>query len=102
MGRRVSQLAFDLHARPRWGGARAGAGRKRKPGAKPGLPHVSRQAFAKPVPAHVTLRLRPGLLSLRTVPVVREIERTFAKGCERSTFRLVQYSLQGNHAHLIV
>jgi hypothetical protein len=54
------------------------------------------------VPAHVTLRLLPGLLSLRTVKAVREIEATFAGGCERSDFRLVHYSLQGNHAHLIV
>ena len=74
----------------------------RKPGENPGLPHVSRAPFSKPVPAHVTLRLLPGLLSLRTVQVVREIERTFADGCERSEFRLVHYSLQGNHAHLIV
>ena len=40
--------------------------------------------------------------SLRTVKLVSEIERTFARGCERGEFRLVQYSLQGNHAHLIV
>jgi hypothetical protein len=33
---------------------------------------------------------------------VREIERTFAAGCARPGFRLVHYSLQGNHAHLIV
>jgi hypothetical protein len=50
----------------------------------------------------VTLRLVPGLLSLRTVKLVHEVERTFAGGCERSDFRLVHYSLQGNHAHLIV
>jgi hypothetical protein len=40
--------------------------------------------------------------SLRTVPIVREIERTFRHGCIRPGFRLVHYSLQGNHAHLIV
>ncbi len=34
--------------------------------------------------------------------MVREIERTFAAGCQRPGFRLVHYSLQGNHAHLIV
>jgi hypothetical protein len=39
---------------------------------------------------------------LRTVPIVREIERTFAVGCTRPGFRLVHYSLQGTHAHLIV
>lgn len=63
--------------------------------------HVSRDRFRK-LPAHVTLRLRPGVPSLRTVAIVRAIERTFAHGCERPGFRLVQYSLQGNHAHLIV
>ena len=33
---------------------------------------------------------------------MREIERTFALGCARPGFRLVHYSLQGKHAHLIV
>ena len=61
-----------------------------------------RAPFRKTVPAHVTLRLRPNLPSLRTVKIVHEIERTFADGCERPGFRLVHYSLQGNHAHLIV
>jgi hypothetical protein len=50
----------------------------------------------------VTLRLHSDLLSLRTVPLVREIEKTFADGCSRPGFRLAHYSLQGNHAHLIV
>ncbi len=34
--------------------------------------------------------------------VVDEVERTFAVGCTRPGFRLVHYSLKGNHAHLIV
>lgn len=50
----------------------------------------------------MTLRVREEIPSLRTVRVVREIERSFATGCERGEFRLVHYSLQGNHAHLIV
>jgi putative transposase len=85
---------------PRWGGRRDGAGRKR--GENPRLRHRSRESFGKPVPAHVTLRLRPRLLSLRTVKLVHEIERSFADGCERGSVRLVHYSLHGNHAHLIV
>jgi hypothetical protein len=40
--------------------------------------------------------------SLRTVSIVKEIERTFSAGCDRPGFRLVHYSLQGNHAHLLV
>lgn len=89
-----------LPAPRRWGGRRAGAGRK--PGDRPGLPHAARGQFRKPLPAHVTLCLRADLPSLRTVPIVQEIERTFAAGCVRPGFRLVHYSLQGNHAHLIV
>ena len=102
MSRKDPQLELQLGARPRWGGQRAGAGRKREPGRAPTLRHGSRERFSRPVPAHVTLRLLPGLLSLRTVRLVHEIEGTFSRGCERSEFRLVHYSLQGNHAHLIV
>jgi len=64
--------------------------------------HRSRERFRRVMPAHVTLRAVEGLPSLRTVRIVREIERTFARGCSRTGFRLVHYSLQGNHAHLIV
>jgi REP element-mobilizing transposase RayT len=66
------------------------------------LPHARREHFKTPLPAHVTLRLRTDVPSLRTVPIVRAIERTFAVACARPGFRLVHYSLQGNHAHLIV
>ena len=34
--------------------------------------------------------------------MVREVERSFAEGCTRPGFRLVHYSLQSNHAHLMV
>ena len=54
------------------------------------------------LPAHVTLRARNDVPSLRTVKLVREVERSFARACERGDFRLAHYSLQGNHAHLIV
>jgi REP element-mobilizing transposase RayT len=50
----------------------------------------------------VTLRLKSDLPSLRDARVVAQIERTFAVGCQRPDFRLVHYSLQGNHAHLLV
>lgn len=64
--------------------------------------HVARERFNKMLPAHVTVRLLPNVPSLRDVRVARRIERSFANGCERPDFRLVQYSLQGNHAHMIV
>ena len=46
--------------------------------------------------------MRPGLPSLRAVAIVAEIERTFRAGRVRPGFRLVHYSIQSNHAHLIV
>jgi hypothetical protein len=46
--------------------------------------------------------MRSGVPSLRNARLVREVERTFGEGCSRPGFRLVQYSLQGNHAHLVV
>ncbi len=66
------------------------------------MPHTSRGGFSSPTPAHVTVKLLPDLLSLRTKKLVRTLEQTFAAGCERSEFRLVHYSLQGNHAHFVV
>jgi REP element-mobilizing transposase RayT len=52
-------------------------------------------------PVHVTARLRAGLPSLRRDAARVAIEQTFRAGRERFGFRLVQYSLQSNHVHLI-
>jgi REP element-mobilizing transposase RayT len=97
MRRAPEQLDFD---RVRHGGRRPGAGRKVGP--NPRIRHLSREQFAGRFPCHVTLKVRKGLASLRTVRLVREVERSFAVGCERGEFRLVHYSLQGDHAHLLV
>ncbi len=66
------------------------------------MPHVRREHFGTPLPAHVTLRMRADVPSLRTVRIVRELERGFRIARARKGFRLVHYSSQGNHAHLIV
>lgn len=39
--------------------------------------------------------------SLRSVKLVHEVERSFAAACERGEFRVVHYSLQSDHVHLI-
>lgn len=91
------QLELDRRC---WGGRRPGAGRK--PGPRPRVRHLSREPFAGRFPCHVTLKVRADVPSLRTVKLVREVERSFAHGCERGEFRLVHYSLQRDHAHLIV
>ncbi len=97
MRRKAEQLELD---RIRHGGRRPGAGRK--PGPNPRIRHRSRERFNALLPCHVTLKVRTEVPSLRTVRLVREVERSFARACERGAFRLTHYSLQGNHAHLIV
>ncbi len=83
-----------------WGGRRAGAGRR--PGPRPRVRHRSREPFASRFPSHVTLKVRPDVPRLRSARLVHEIERSFAAGCERGAFRVVHYSIQEDHVHLIV
>jgi REP element-mobilizing transposase RayT len=51
---------------------------------------------------HVTLRVKANLPSLRDGRFVREWRRSLAEASERGDFRVSHYSLQGDHAHLIV
>jgi REP element-mobilizing transposase RayT len=46
--------------------------------------------------------VRRDIPSLRSHKIVRAIEAAFRRGCERAGFRLVHYSLQDDHVHLIV
>lgn len=98
--RGARQLELRLAACRGWGGYRAGAGRK--PGTRPPVPHRRRDAIAPRYPAHVTVKLLPGLPSLRSVSVVREVERSFRVACNRGDFRLVHYTLLRTHAHLLI
>ena len=82
-----------------WGGRRPGAGRKIGP--NPAVRHLPREKFAGRFPCHVTLKVRRELPNLRTKRTIREIERSFANGCERGSFRVVHYSIQSDHAHLV-
>jgi REP element-mobilizing transposase RayT len=45
--------------------------------------------------------LRAGLPTLRRAPERLAIEHAFARGADRFGFRLVHYSIQSNHLHLI-
>lgn len=100
MKTRSDQLTLDLRPPSCWGGRRPGAGRK--PGPLHRDPHRRRPALAGRHPCHVTLRVRRGVPSLRMARLVREVEASFRRTCERGRFRLVQYSIQTNHVHMIV
>jgi hypothetical protein len=100
MAGRSRQLSLALAPPARWGGARAGAGRK--PGKERRDPHERRAPLAARHPCHVTLKVRRDVPSLRAVHFVREFERSLRASCERGRFRVTHYSLQADHAHLIV
>jgi putative transposase len=96
--KRGRQLAMTFKT---WGGARAGAGRKPK-GERAGVEHLPRPTLAKRFPLHVTIRMEPHVWNLRTRRCFRVLERSFWGGALRFGFRLVHYSVQGNHIHLLV
>jgi len=50
----------------------------------------------------VTLRVRGGLPRLRSRRLAGELRRSFGEACERGDFRLVHYSVQHDHVHLLV
>jgi REP element-mobilizing transposase RayT len=83
-----------------WGGARDGAGRPRKPGAK--LRHAQRAPLAARFPALVTLRALPGGPNLRRSESFAAIERALRaiRGAP-ADFRVVHFTVQTNHLHLL-
>jgi REP element-mobilizing transposase RayT len=84
-----------------WGGRRKGAGPKPR-GERPGVSHRARAPLAARFPVEVTMRVKPGLPSLRGLREHAALRAAIMAGCERGGFRLVHYSVQSNHLHLIV
>jgi REP element-mobilizing transposase RayT len=64
--------------------------------------HRSRPDFPGRFPAHVTLKVRRGLRTLRDVRIARALEATLAEACERGDFRVAHYSIQADHLHFLV
>jgi len=93
-------IQLDLPLKGTWGGKRRNAGRK--PGAHPKTPHRCRPKHYFGHPVHVTLRAVLGSLRSQILfPTVRlAISRATRHAPER--FRIVHYSVQSNHVHLIV
>ena len=101
LARRPKQLTFsDYRKRTGRGGPRPGAGRPRGP--RPRVLHRERAPVPGDCPVHVTLRVKANLPSLREGKFVREWRRSLAEASERGSFRVAHYSLQGDHAHLLV
>ena len=96
--RNTAQLAIEFPNT--WGGRRPRAGRKRR-APRPRVPHRRRAALASRFPVHVTVRLADGLPRLRGFEVAKVLRRAFVHGCNKGRFRICQFSIQGNHIHLI-
>ena len=82
------QLALPMRIKGPWGGRRAGAGRKPAVVNVRHVPHLRRGALNGRVPCHVTLRLRPGLPSLRTRRFVSAFEAGVRALRARGDFRV--------------
>ena len=99
--RKASQLSFEDHRfHSGRGGPRKGSGRKRS--GRNCDPKTRRERFEGGKPVHVTLRVRQGLPNLRQAVLLAQLRESFAQACDRPDFRLVHYSVQSNHLHLIV
>lgn len=83
------------------GGKREGAGRKRVMRRKCVL-HRTRETFDRTLPALVTLRMAKSVYNLRSQRSFNVLKRALSGGKDRFGTRIIHFSVQGNHIHLIV
>jgi len=95
MGRARRQVELFAEARdPRR------RGRPKKPGA--GLPHTRRPPVDRRHPHLVTVRVRKSTWNLRSQRCFAVVAQALTKANERDGLRVVHYSVQGDHLHLLV
>ncbi len=96
--RRRAPRQLELPTRTH-GGARKGAGRPRR--STETVPHARRPDVDHRHPLHVTLRVCRGVWNLRSQRAFAHVERALREEQHRG-LRIVHYSVQGNHLHLLV
>ena len=94
----MKQLALKI---PQRGGKRKGAGRKRRAW-RPRVSHKARAQFDKPAAVLVTLRVAADVWNLRSKRCFGVIEDCFAGARARFGLRIIEFSVLGNHLHLLV
>src|SRR3984893_13111971 len=94
----ATQLSLSL---PFHGGRRRGAGRKPQ-GPRSLVSHRARPRFEKPTPVLVTMRVDRHVWNLRSRRCFRAITACFETSLGRFGLRLIEFSVLGNHLHLIV
>jgi REP element-mobilizing transposase RayT len=81
-----------------WGGRRKGAGRKNLSGT---VAHAPREKIDFKNPLLITMKLRPGLSGLRTKHLYDRFTAALLKAKAKG-LRVLHFSIQGNHVHLLV
>ena len=74
-------------------------GRKKDPNS--GVSHATRPRLTGATPVHVTLKISAGMPSLRSAREAAQIRIAIQRMHERGGARVVHYSIQGDHMHLI-
>lgn len=80
-----------------WGGKRSRAGRPSRSGQ---VSHGKRPSVTGSTPVHVTWRLKGNSVNLRCFRV-SEIFKSSALGAKKFGLRILHYSIQGNHLHIM-
>jgi REP element-mobilizing transposase RayT len=94
----MRQIGFKFRT---WGGKRRRAGAKPK-AERAGVTHDKRPILKSRFPVHVTVRMRKDVCGLRNGLCFKALKRSFVAANERFGFRLVHFSVQGNHVHFLV
>jgi len=103
------QLSLELPKPRTHGGQRERAGRKPANPARPRVPHLVRPMMRDRFAAHVTTRVCANVKRLRGWDIGKVVRRAFVYGCRARIvdggreieFRICQFSIQGNHIHMI-
>lgn len=105
----IIRAQFKMQRRPHeqrelnfrtWGGRREGAGRKPAAG-RINVSHRRRDRHRPWCPVHVTLRARRDVTSLRSEAVFPAV-RAALGNATRNAFRVLHFSVQSDHIHLLV
>ena len=96
--RKNKQLELDIRT---WGGRRENAGRKRV-APRPRVPHLRRPELHRDHPVLITVRICEGVPNLRDAKAWDVIVAVLCKARGRFGMHVIEYSILGNHLHMIV
>lgn len=95
------QLGLRLKTPPTHGGARRGSGPKPR-SERAGVSHHGRPEVTRRTPVHATIRVLPHVWNLRSRRVLGVVETALSGARTWREFRIVHFSVQGEHLHFIV